>query len=150
MNQIDKSNYLRGLLLLIGKDELVTDEEKNFIIRLGLNLGFEHKFCVNAVNDLLENENIIENPPVFSRKEIAECFIKDGIRLACIDNEMHQFELQWLSSIAKVNKLDEIHIEELFDSNKCEMARLEADEDWEIKKMISEEDLTKSLTTNNM
>lgn len=102
----DKSNYLKGLLILIGKDKIITDEEKIHLLKISRILGFDQKFCEDAINELLENEYIIEEPPLFSNNEIAKAFIKDGIKLAFADKELHLYELNWLKSVSDRNNIE--------------------------------------------
>ena len=102
----DRSNYLRGLLILIGKDRKISSEERDMFRKLSTDLGFSRDFCEDAMNELLENEYIIEEPPKFSDIEIAKLFIKDGIKIAFADKEFHLYELSWLRSVATANLLD--------------------------------------------
>ena len=111
---LDKSNYLKGLLLLCRKDNLVAKEEKEILISIGKDLGFEKRFCENAVKEIMENEYIIDVPPKFSNKELAEKFLEDGVRLAMADKCLHLFELQWLAQTAEINEIDSSKIDELF------------------------------------
>ncbi|MBL1213792.1 MAG: hypothetical protein HND52_10590 [Ignavibacteriae bacterium] len=111
---LDKSNYLKGLLLLCRKDNLVAKEEKEILVSIGKELGFEKRFCENAVQEIMENEYIIDVPPKFSNKELAEKFLEDGVRLAMADKCLHLFELQWLAQTAEINNVDNSKIDELF------------------------------------
>ncbi|NMB83203.1 MAG: hypothetical protein GYA14_15450 [Ignavibacteria bacterium] len=106
MTQQDKSNYFKGLLILIGKDKKISDSEKNNFRKLSKVLGFNKEFCDNAISELLDNEYIIETPPQFSNSEIAKAFIIDGMKIAFADKELHIFELNWLKSVAEKNSLD--------------------------------------------
>ena len=110
----DKSNYLKGLLLLSRKDNLVAKEERDLLISIGRELGFEKRFCENAVKEIMENQYIIDEPPVFSNKELAEKFLEDGVKIAMADKSLHLFELQWLAQAAKINNVDDSKIDELF------------------------------------
>ena len=103
---IDASNYFRGLLLLIGKDQKLTDPEIALVQRIGKSFGFEKAFCNNAIREILENKYIQDTPPEFSEIELAKKFIKDGLTLAAADNEIHPSEVEWLYSIAERNGLD--------------------------------------------
>ena len=85
LTQQDRSSYLKGLLILVGKDKIIAEYERNQLMVVSKILGFDPNFCVDAINDLLENEYIIEEPPAFSHIEIAKAFIKDGIRIAFSD-----------------------------------------------------------------
>lgn len=69
---LDKSNYLRGLLILIKKDKNVWDHEMELFFEEGNSLGFEKDFCKDSLNNLLININIDPKPPVFFDKKIAK------------------------------------------------------------------------------
>ena len=103
---LDRSNYLRGLLILMGKDRKISEEEKKMFRLLSKELGFSKQFCEDAMDELLENEYIIGDPPKFSNIEIAKLFILDGIKLAFADKELHLYELNWLKSVAEANQID--------------------------------------------
>jgi hypothetical protein len=62
----------------------------------------------------MENEYIIDVPPKFTQKEIAEKFLEDGVKIAMADNCLHLFELQWLAQTAEINNVDNSKIDELF------------------------------------
>ena len=113
MQLLDRSNYLRGLLILIRSDNKISEEEKDIVMNCGVTLGFEERFCEIAINELLENENISDSPPLFSNKELSESFLKDAVRVALADKVMHLSELQWLIETANTNSLPEGHIDEL-------------------------------------
>ncbi len=103
---LDKSNYLRGLLILIGKDNKLSEDEREMFMKLSTALGFSSDFCEKAMNEILENEYIKVDPPKFSNIEIAKIFLIDGIKLANADNELHSKELSWLNSVAMVNEIE--------------------------------------------
>jgi hypothetical protein len=102
----DKSSYLKGLLILVGKDKIIAEYERTLLIEVSNILGFDPEFCKEAINELLENEYIIEEPPAFSDKEIAEAFIKDGIKIAFADKELHLYELNWLKAVSDKNEIE--------------------------------------------
>lgn len=106
MTQQDKSNYFKGLLILIGKDKSISEQEKNNFRKLSNVLGFNKEFCEGALRELLENEYIIEDPPLFSNSSIAKSFIIDGIKIGFSDKVLHIFELNWLKSVADKNSVD--------------------------------------------
>jgi len=116
---LDKSNYLRGLLILIGKDKNIAIKEKELFLRLSKTLGFSEEFCNDAVNELLVNNYIIEDPPRFSDIEIAKAFIKDGIQLAFADGSLHLYEMNWLNFVGDKNNVDpDWRVEQLNDFKK--------------------------------
>ena len=103
---LDGSNYFKGLLLLIRKDRRITESEIVLMERIGKSLGFEREFCSKAIQEILVNNYIEDKPPLFSSKDLACMFIKDGFVLANADNEIHSYEKEWLRSVAKKNGLD--------------------------------------------
>lgn len=102
----DGSNYFRGLLLLMRQDNKVTEAEVSLMKRVGKSLGFETKFYEKAIEEILENTYIVEVPPQFSTKELAEKFIADGLSLALSDGEVHHSEEAWLRSAVEKNGID--------------------------------------------
>ena len=103
---VDRSNYFKGLLLLISKDGRITDTERKMTQRIGKALGFEKEFCERAIDGILENKFIENVPPEFSTKELAAKFIRDGLILACCDGEIHRRKKSWLRSTARKNGLN--------------------------------------------
>jgi hypothetical protein len=102
---LDKSNYLKGLLILIGKDKKITEDERAVLLKLSDVLGFNRQFCDDAMNELFENEYIIEEPPLFSHLEIAKAFYKDCMRMASVDKEIHLHEMNWIKATAERNNI---------------------------------------------
>jgi hypothetical protein len=64
------------------------------------------------MDDILENPHVARNAPVFSRREYAEVFLFDGVRIAAADREIHPDELKWLKRIAEANGLPALWVEE--------------------------------------
>ena len=106
MKILDKSNYFKGLLLLAGKDNIIDNKEEELLKQVGQTLGFEQKFYEDAIRYILENEFISKEPPKFSEKIIAECFILDGIKLALVDKNLSPDEIEWLKDVATINDID--------------------------------------------
>jgi hypothetical protein len=104
-NYLDRSNYVKGLLLLIGKDNKITDSERDFLQKIGATLSFDKKFIESAINELFENKYLGNEPPVFSRKQYAEALLRDAIQLALVDNDLTHEEFDWLQSIAAANNI---------------------------------------------
>lgn len=107
MSLVDRSMYYKGLMLLIRKDREIHDEERRIMMVIGKALSFEAKFCENAIKEILTNKHVIDTPPCFSNPAIARCFIKDGLKIALVDNETHKTELAWLKAVADENGLDD-------------------------------------------
>ncbi len=105
MTILDKSNYFKGLLLLARKDNIIAKQEKELLLQVGKSLSFEENFCHEAINYILDNEYISNEPPVFSSVEVAQSFIRDGIRLALSDENLSPYEIEWLQAVAEKNSL---------------------------------------------
>ena len=80
---IDKSNYLKGLLILARKDNNISEIQKSLILKAGKQLGFSTSFCEEIVNTLLQNECLSDEPIRFENYSVAQSFISDGIKLTC-------------------------------------------------------------------
>ncbi len=133
LSTIDKSKYFRGLLILIRKDRKVSVEEKELIMNVGSRLGFEKRFCETAINEILENEFIEDEAPVFSASPVAESFILDGLTLAISDSDLNPEELDFLKAT-----LDKNHLTENWFSDKLKDAISKGKNDrLEIEKFLS-------------
>ncbi len=106
LTMLDRSTYFKGLLLLIKSDNKVTEGENDLMTKIGQTLGFEKSFIENSISDLMENDFLTNNIPIFSHKSIAESFILDGLKVAFSDNEFSAEELEHLTNIATQNGID--------------------------------------------
>lgn len=106
MSLLEKSNYFKGLLLLLRKDNHITSEEREMMMGFSSTMGFDKTFCRQAIDTLLENEFILDEPPVFSSPEIAKSFILDGFRLACSDKYLDPKEVEFLKETSAVNGIE--------------------------------------------
>jgi len=104
---LDKSNYLKGLLIIARKDNQLAESEKNILKSIAEKLGFASDFYEETIKNLLVNEHINDEPIKFSNKKIASSFISDGIKLAFSDKKIHDAEISWLKATAVENSLDE-------------------------------------------
>jgi len=110
---IDRSLYYKGLILLIRKDHEIHDQEKKMMMTIGEMLGFETKFCAGTIEEILDNQHIIDEPPIFSETNIALCFIRAGLRLSASDGQIHKDEMAWLEAVAESNGLSHLWAGEL-------------------------------------
>jgi hypothetical protein len=95
-------------MLLIRKDREIRNEEKQLMMRIGAIMGFEKKFCKNAIDEIISNKNIDDSPPLFSKPKIAEYFIHDAIIISLTDKKIHEAELGWLKEVARTNGIENI------------------------------------------
>lgn len=114
----DKSNYLKGLLIVARKDNQLAEQEKDIIRGIADKLGFATDFYEETLKNLLLNKYINEEPPFFSNPKIAQSFILDGLKLAFADNHVSEKELEWLKKTAAVNSINEKWFEEQVNSFK--------------------------------
>lgn len=112
---IDRSNYLKGLLVLAKQDKVLEPTEKNYIRDIARRIGFGEDFYEESLRGLMVNKYITEEPIVFSTREIAEAFINDGLTLALIDSKMDIKEKLWLEKIAAANNIPSETMNSLFD-----------------------------------
>jgi len=105
--QLDRSGYLKGLLITARKDNNLTESEISIIKKFATRLGFSSDFFEETILHLLENKFITEEPIKFSKQNIAKSFIEDGLKLALSDEAVTNDEINWLKDTAKENGLDE-------------------------------------------
>ena len=103
---IDKSSYLRGLLVLARKDNQISQLEKEIIYNAGIRLGFSSAFCREILNTLLQNECLCDEPIKFVNSEVAQSFISDGLILSTAGKLINPAQLIWLKKSATVNGID--------------------------------------------
>ncbi|HEY6627296.1 MAG TPA: hypothetical protein VIZ21_10085 [Ignavibacteriaceae bacterium] len=109
--QLDRSSYLKGLLITARKDNQLSETEISIIKKIATRLGFSSDFFEETISNLLHNKYITEEPIKFSRQDIAESFIEDGLKLALSDDTITEEETKWLKNTAKENGIDEIWID---------------------------------------
>jgi hypothetical protein len=121
IDQIDRSNYFKGLLILIGTSRKITETERIIISDVAEILGFGHNFVDTAMDELFGNQYIIAEPPRFSNHILAEIFIRDGMRIAFANKVLHLYELQWLARFAVNNNFSKqwffIELEQYLDKS---------------------------------
>jgi hypothetical protein len=121
IDQIDRSNYFKGLLILIGTGRKITETERIIISDVAEILGFGHNFVDTAMDELFGNQYIIAEPPRFSNHILAEIFIRDGMRIAFANKVLHLYELQWLARFAVNNNFSKqwffIELEQYLDKS---------------------------------
>ena len=105
VNPLDTSNYFRGLLILACSEKPITNNEKISLKKIGSILGFNHSFVEASIDDFVNNKHIKPDVPQFSCTEIAELFLKDGIKLAFTNNILSVHQIDWLIAFAIENKL---------------------------------------------
>jgi len=103
---LDKSNYLKGLLILAKKDNELSESESKIIRNIAKQLGFSCDFYEETLSNLLSNDYLSEGPVKFSDKNLSLSFIKDGLNLAYSDSSLDDREVEWLRLTAMENEID--------------------------------------------
>jgi hypothetical protein len=103
---VDKSNYLRGLLILARKDNHISKIQKTIILEAGKRLGFSSEFCEEILKTLLQNQCLCEEPIMFENRTVAQSFIEDGLKLTCSGKSIIDSEYNWLKRSAEINSVD--------------------------------------------
>lgn len=108
----ERSMYFKGLLLLVCNDRVIHEKERDMMMHVGKLLDFEQHFCETTITEALDNYHINAELPGFPNRDVAECFIRDGIRLALADGHFHAKENDWLKKVAEHHGLEEIWYEQ--------------------------------------
>lgn len=102
---IDKSNYLRGLLILARKNNHISSIQKTIILSAGKRLGFSSEFCEETLDTILQNHCLCEEPVKFENFTVAQSFIADGLKLSCTGKKITKSELNWLIQSGRLNNV---------------------------------------------
>jgi len=103
LNMADRKNYLRGLLILTGDVKQVSASESKKINEVCRLLELNQDFVKSVIDEFANEHYVIENPPKFINHQLAEVFLKDGIRMAFIKKALHLYKLHWLLNFAVMN-----------------------------------------------
>jgi len=118
LNVINKSNYIKGLLVLIKKKNTIEEPIKKSVKHITKILDFNQEFIDESMKGLMTNDFIVDDPPKFSDYQLAESFLKDSIHIAFSDGTLNFNQIEWLINTAKKNNLSDqwvfIELEEYF------------------------------------
>jgi hypothetical protein len=103
---MDKSSYLRGLLILAKKDNHITPLKKTIIYNAGVSLGFSSEFCTEILKTLFKNKCLCDEPIKFINYKVAKSFISDGLTLASAGKSISPSQLRWLVKSAQINGIN--------------------------------------------
>jgi uncharacterized tellurite resistance protein B-like protein len=102
----DKGSYLKGLLIIAKKDNVLAESEESIIRQLAKRLGFSESFYEETLQSLLSNDYLSEDPLKFSDEKLSNSFIIDGLMLAYSDNVLDEREIDWLRQTAELNNIN--------------------------------------------
>lgn len=101
----DRSEFLRGFLILIRQNKTISTYEKNMAMVIGMYFGFDEEFCEDSIDSILENEYISEEPPRFTNVSIAEYFITESLSILKQIHLLTAEEINWLKKTAEANQV---------------------------------------------
>lgn len=99
----EKSEYFRGLLVVMAADGDVHHLEKATIRRVIEPFGFSEEYIEECMADILKNTHVSHAAPLFRNRQHALNFLCDALLIAFADGEMHMAEQSWLTSAAEAN-----------------------------------------------
>ncbi|MFA6978722.1 MAG: hypothetical protein WC209_05295 [Ignavibacteriaceae bacterium] len=103
---LDKSNYLKGLLIVAKMNNKIDEGEKDIIANVSSRFGFSQDFLTEAMQTILANDFVSNAPIQFSKPVVAREFIQECLQLVNSKDDPAPRELLWLSEVAKINELD--------------------------------------------
>lgn len=103
LTTLDKSNYLKGMLIVARLDNKLIEREKDVIRDVATRLGFSRDFYEEVLKNLMINENISDSPLMFSSPAITQIFLDEALKLAYIDSDLARAEIDWLRKTAEIN-----------------------------------------------
>ena len=103
----DRSEYFRGLLLVMAADGHLDERQKQLIEETGKRLGFEERYIRESIHNVLSNPFLNRQPPEFSNQDILHAFLMDSTRVAVADGQLHPREHDWLKAVAMRNGMRE-------------------------------------------
>ena len=115
---IDRSNYLKGLFITAKLDKELTAKEKDILKKISDKLGFASDFFDETVRSLLTNKYIFEEPIIFSDQKIANSFLRDAVKLACVNDLITEAEINFLNDTAAANNIKKEFVEKELKSYK--------------------------------
>jgi len=103
----DKSNYLKGLLIVAKMNNKIDDGEKDIITNASTRFGFSQDFINETMQNILANDFVSAAPIQFSEPEVAQEFIGECLHLVISKDDPAPREILWLNEVAKINQLDD-------------------------------------------
>jgi len=102
----DRGKYLRGLLIMVKMDEVITEMDRIIIINTAKHLGYAPDFYKSILNTFMRNEYIDNEPIMFDSVNLAKHFLIDAINLAGANKNLSNEKINWLKSTASMNLVD--------------------------------------------
>jgi hypothetical protein len=108
----DRGKYLRGLLIMVKMDKVISEMDRTIIIGTAKHLGYAPDFYEGILSTLMINEYIGSKPIMFDSTNLAKHFLIDAINLAGTNKNLTNEKLNWLKNTASMNLVDRNWFEE--------------------------------------
>ena len=108
----DRGKYLRGLLIMVKMDKVISEMDRKIIIGTAKHLGYAPDFYKSILSTLMINEYIGSEPIMFDSINLAKHFLIDAINLAGTNKNLSNEKLNWLKNTASMNLVDRNWFEE--------------------------------------
>ena len=108
----DRGKYLRGLLIMVKMDKVISEIDRTIIISTAKHLGYAPDFYEGILSTLMINEHIGSEPIMFDSANLAKHFLIDALNLAGTNKNLSNEKLNWLKNTASMNLVDRNWIEE--------------------------------------
>jgi len=109
----DRGKYLRGLLIMVKMDEVISEMDRTIIIKTAKHLGYAPDFYEGILRSLMKNEYIGSEPIMFDSTKLAKHFLIDAINLAGANKNLSNEKINWLKSTASMNLVDRNWFQEI-------------------------------------
>jgi hypothetical protein len=109
----DRGKYLRGLLIMVKMDEVISEVDRKIIINTAKHLGYATDYYEGILNTLMRNEYIDNEPIMFDSTNLAKHFLIDAINLAGANKNLSNEKINWLKCTASMNLVDRNWFEEI-------------------------------------
>ena len=70
----DRGKYLRGLLIMVKMDEVISEMDRTIIINTAKHLGYASDYYEGILNTLMRNDYIDNEPIMFDSTNLAKYF----------------------------------------------------------------------------
>lgn len=108
----ERSEYFRGLLLVMAADGELDIRERELIKKNVSAFDFSPEYIDESIDSILKNRHVSQVPPKFSRPEHSRRFLADALDIAFADGILDETEEKWLRATADLNQIPAEWLEE--------------------------------------
>jgi uncharacterized tellurite resistance protein B-like protein len=108
----ERSEYFRGLLLVMAADGELHDAERELIKHAISPFDFSAEFVEESIESILKNKHVSQVPPRFESQANACLFLRAALDIAFGDGVLDETEEKWLRATADLNGIAAEWLEE--------------------------------------